>query len=1596
MTNFRRYIGRSVVKSLIILCCLASPAVAKDIDPPHHPGNGYTCATCHTIHGSLGNTGYNNVCVDCHKPGVPRGGAKPFLATDAADPFNTYTATLPGKRFQTSHRWDGPDTVPQAGAQPPLFPALTSSNLRGRTNNSLACVRCHNQHYNSFKPFLRMANDGDELCLDCHSARNKTSHTAGTHPVNVNYSSSKPKHKPPVNANPANPTSAMKLINGKVLCTTCHVIHYADSNSSTYDSYSSYNSLLPSAGYLLRTDLHGASADSVNICTNCHAGKKSHNAKSQNVQCPDCHAGHVDYDPNDPGGALGKNTFLVRRYMNISTVKGAVRNKRVMSLNTLDTVRAYRDAGGNGVCQACHVIPPAIGAHSSSNPSTAAYCNGCHVHNDPKGSFTVNCASCHGYPPTAAVLGGPDGLAVPATGATGPINPGAHAVHAITRTMGCEVCHNGYGTKPMPSNTIDMGFAANGVTYSGFAGSVTTGTLTGTTGLNAPYTWSSGASPGTSVNLPGAVNPGCSNLYCHGSTLTGGSNTSPSWVGGPAQAACGTCHGASAATPPTTGSHTKHAASGAGNLGLTCSKCHPSVTDGSHVNGSVAWSLDSADPQIGGSAQYRGARTGSTGSLAPSSSYGACSTTYCHGTGAPIWGATNTNADCTWCHGGNAASAAPITKDKHTAHMNQAAVLGINYECAQCHSATVSAGNDRSITGAVHANGTKDLSMLPGGAWDPAAKSCTGVYCHSNGKGTYANPPVWTSTAVLGCNGCHGTSNAQGAPDYTSGAAGSATANSHTRHVLSSGITCTECHYRTTRTGASIRSDVGPSRHTNTVTSDVFFNLSGNSKAAGYTPGIGNKTCSATYCHGANAPQWGGTTICNSCHSANNSGPWAASSAHRLHWENATLLPSRFTNSTTGNVGTTTTYRFTCASCHRPGAGAAVHAAGPAESNGDAQVFFGYTAPGRNPAYTYGATQGTTDNGFKWTDGSVACRNTYCHSNGQTGAGWAAGAAVSWATSATSGNCGLCHGTATSNTLSGKHQQHVNNAAILGANLGCVECHAKTVDSNTHIGNKRNHVNKFRDFSGAKGQKSGFAAGICSAVYCHSNGKVGTSAGAYFAVSWTAPSSTLACNTCHGNESGGTIGYPNYANGGAGSTTANSHQKHSGTNNITCDTCHNSTAAGNTTLKAGTVTHLNGAFNVTFDTAKAGATVSWAPLTGTCANISCHGNNSAIWGGTLHCQDCHGGAADLDVFTLPFTSASQIATVKMSGEWDTTGHGRSSGIYDSGNDPAGFTGAGACEYCHDPSISHNNPGNVFRLKNYSSSAWGRNEICQVCHAAGAPGVTIDSVTRKRTTTAAIGSRHFGAKHGGVNGNGGQFCWDCHDPHGDANIYMVHESVAKASDPATGAPTTTVATSFISAWGGADYVRTSAPYNGICNVCHTATSHYTASYGDSHNITTLCISCHPHSGSDANSAFKAVGYCDSCHGYPPVRHGLAAGTAFRQGNYSSAWFEDYSGGGGAHSIEKHVKAAARASEGWVNCAVCHSKGSLTPDTHTASMPVKPSKITVDADNRHKYDYRRQMGPERYTGKLTDDHDNQTGACSNVKCHFKPARKWSTEK
>lgn len=228
------------------------------------------------------------------------------------------------------------------------------------------------------------------------------------------------------------------------------------------------------------------------------------------------------------------------------------------------------------------------------------------------------------------------------------------------------------------------------------------------------------------------------------------------------------------------------------------------------------------------------------------------------------------------------------------------------------------------------------------------------------------------------------------------------------------------------------------------------------------------------------------------------------------------------------------------------------------------------------------------------------------------------------------------------------------------------------------------------------------------------------------------------------------------------------------------------------------------------------------------------------------CASCHLDSADVNDYLMNFTAA----TID-SGEWQTEGHGQS-GI------------AMECEYCHDYDVRHGEPTNPFRLANTSTpGAAGQNTNCLACHGTDSAGFDPDGADTTFSlfnSVVKIDSNHAGSRHNDLT-DGGYFCWDCHDPHGDTNRSMIHDEVSRQTDGEFGIPTLTAPVSFIANLTGTDYAGSTAPFDGICQACHTSANHYTSTSGDRHNEQYRCVTCHEH-----QDGFKPN--CNACHGYPP--------------------------------------------------------------------------------------------------------------------------------
>ena len=231
----------------LIIICMASLLVAADslyaTDDPHGATDAIYCDQCHITHNTLGDILVNaadslvsTLCLSCHTPGGWAGMTRVLSSADKADPGNT----------GTSHAWDVPADNAARGASIPTNPALFDHLA---ADSSITCATCHDPHENAISPFLRLDNSANALCLDCHSARNMPTDSVRTytgtdrsHPVGMVLPGTATYHNPPLdvdgNAQPSdgNTTNDFTLLGGTAVgCTSCHGVHYTDSNSGTVD-----------------------------------------------------------------------------------------------------------------------------------------------------------------------------------------------------------------------------------------------------------------------------------------------------------------------------------------------------------------------------------------------------------------------------------------------------------------------------------------------------------------------------------------------------------------------------------------------------------------------------------------------------------------------------------------------------------------------------------------------------------------------------------------------------------------------------------------------------------------------------------------------------------------------------------------------------------------------------------------------------------------------------------------------------------------------------------------------------------------------------------------------------------------------------------------------------------------------------------------------------------------------------------------------------------------------------------------------------------------------------------------------------------------
>ena len=985
---------------------------------------------------------------------------------------------------------------------------------------------------------------------------------------------------------------------------------------------------------------------------------------------------------------------------------------QIMTPTGLAPVRIFNDQGpvsqGTGsttsVCQVCHTQTAsytntgfASSATHTGDPDQqpGGYCKKCHQHSTGFKPPVAGCNDCHGNPPQLNAVG-PNGLVGPGpnnttyliTGAT-LTNPGAHLRHASTIGVSCEACHK--GSRVVMPNLIDkqirMGFEVNASNFSGWGGtSVTTGTIAVRSGLINGYGWLA-TQAGTQLVTGASYTPVCSNLYCHGGgtttvvPLVGGTNRTPSWMGGPSQAACGTCHGVTRATYTTPGSHNRHVNTGTEQMGVACSDCHGTIAT-SHINGNTNWN------QSGRAAgTYRGAVSGGSGMLAPSAPYGQCGNMYCHssvqangGAGAPgaydtpTWGAATVTCDS--CHGqgsGGAQNGEPATgnHDKHLTAYTQ-----IN--CSACH---VNGGDNT----AQHADGLIQTGISTSWGVSPVYSqgtssapqngygSCSATYCHS--QGTSATAPVAPNVTptwgnIFDCAGCH---------NFNVSVASSMTTSAHSQHIndtlgrVGRNILCGECHRATVAAGDSPVTTA--TNHVNKLVNIKFdnnlnrdgenplYNNAVTTVATGATKtaGLSGYNCSNVYCHSIG-------NLSSTLPASNTLVTAGGASYRTISWTGAAIgcdgchgnqAGIAYPNYGPGSAGTTTanshvkhvaSYSYSCDFCHIT------------------------TTDDNKPAPTYVSNGGThlnriEDVSFKVYNGltgtyistTKSCSNTYCHGSG-TPPVWGGSSMA----------CTSCHGNP---PATGAHLAHVPagvaTAYGLSTNLSTSVTYIYNC-GNCHPGSAAQHINGVMDINmqstdtGATALKllnsptativgSGVNR-VCLNIYCHSNGAGGASSNLSTAASpsWNVTLPANRCGACHGNP-------PTYASAGAGVAGANSHYNATGFMGQEgghlvgqhFDNIFSGTTGTLSTGTTGTASHGNAGTSTTIscltchNTVVSPATIDTYAMNGTGSAMNCGachnaGTPTRLQAGVIADKSLHVNGAANVAFISPMRSKAQL------------------------------------------------------------------------------------------------------------------------------------------------------------------------------------------------------------------------------------------------------------------------------------------------------------------------------------------------------------------
>jgi predicted CxxxxCH...CXXCH cytochrome family protein len=530
---------------------------------------------------------------------------------------------------------------------------------------------------------------------------------------------------------------------------TCAICHTAGANSTvkppapaTLTLAGCFNNTLchfhqipyaPSAS--IPASLHGNEAKKdLTVCQACHGatgtplfdGLALANG-TRTIACSSCHT----FAKAHPTDWQGNGTYSHRtsgNRANACSLCHDVTQGRTTPLTAAPSCFSVSFTNGLGLARTCHAAGPGVAPHgvpynnhNATARSNFTYCLGCHqISADvatATGKVIPRCLTCHLLDPVANQNNCISCHVKPPGGAVYPDIAGSHASHATLNSADiCAECHSGLGL-----GTVDHLNRSRLRATSVQANPVVFGTLARTGGLNPAYN---------------AATSGCTNTWCHGASLAGGSNKSPQWGETGYLQGCGTCHG----FPPPNSAHTGFTSA------TPCANCHTHVNSTNngftaptkHINGVIDVSTGIAPHAV----PYPGALHRSIGA-GYATACGGCHDYTNIGPYPVTAGIPNCrschlaslNIGCSDCHG-DAATGRPVVMStlqtsfptRQGQHLNN---NHVNRACTVCH--PFSSGDIRHGW----SNRQKSTAAQVGGTgtsittWNTTTKSCTPT-CHDS------------------------------------------------------------------------------------------------------------------------------------------------------------------------------------------------------------------------------------------------------------------------------------------------------------------------------------------------------------------------------------------------------------------------------------------------------------------------------------------------------------------------------------------------------------------------------------------------------------------------------------------------------------------------------------------------------------------------------------------------------------------------------------------------------------------------------------------------------------------------------------------------